>query len=521
MSTTPPEIVNFKLDGKDVTATKGQNLIEAAKACGTDIPHYCYHKDLSIAGNCRMCQVSVKGQPKLTIACNTTVTEGMEVSTHESSKEVADAQAATLEFILINHPLDCTVCDQAGHCKLQDYHFEYNARSSRFIEEKEHKVKALPLGPHVMLDGERCIMCSRCVRFCDEITKTSELGLLNRGDKTVIAVHEGKELNNPLSGTVVDLCPVGALTHRDWRFNTRVWFTDSSESICPGCSTGCNVKVHSRDGQVVQVKARYNEDVNKEWLCDEGRYGFNSFLPKARITKNYIKGKEASVSEVTKNLSGFFNEKSVIFLAPQLLTEELFLVKKIIEKSKVPPLVIFNYESRALTDVEKILVSPDRSPNFMASVVLGLETEVSVVSSYENGISKVSSDAITQAIFIGDGSFRGNDYSIFTKKAFIGTNAAIVDEMSFDVVVAGRSILEKSGIYINRNKRVQYLNASIESPKGTEPEWRILLGILAELGDKTMRPVNDRDMSLEFLKGFKPEFTLPQIKKRGLAIVAE
>ncbi|MCB0340577.1 MAG: NADH dehydrogenase subunit, partial [Bdellovibrionales bacterium] len=172
------------------------------------------------------------------IGCHTQVQEGMEVCTHNTSAVVAEAQASTLEFILINHPLDCTVCDQAGHCKLQDYHFEYNARSSRFVENKVQKVKAEPLGPHVILDGERCIMCTRCIRFCDEITGTSELGMLNRGDRSVIAVQPGKELNNPLSGTVVDLCPVGALTHRDWRFNTRIWYTKQTPGICPGCSTG-------------------------------------------------------------------------------------------------------------------------------------------------------------------------------------------------------------------------------------------------------------------------------------------
>jgi NADH-quinone oxidoreductase subunit G len=268
---TKPEMVNLTVDGKAITVPKGTNLIDAAKAAGVDVPYYCYHPHLSVAGNCRMCQVQVKGAPKLDIGCNTQVKEGMEVLTQHTSKAVADAQAATLEFILINHPLDCTVCDQAGHCKLQDYHYEYNARPSRFLEQKEHKVKAEPLGPKVILDGERCIMCTRCIRFCDEVTKTSELGMLNRGDRSVIAINPGRELNNPLSGPVVDLCPVGALTHRDWRFNTRIWFTKQSDGICPGCSTGCNVKVAVRDGEVVQVKARLNSAVNKEWLCDEGR----------------------------------------------------------------------------------------------------------------------------------------------------------------------------------------------------------------------------------------------------------
>jgi NADH-quinone oxidoreductase subunit G len=197
-----------------------------------------------------------------------------------------------MELLLINHPLDCTVCDQAGHCKLQDYHYEYNARPSRFLENKEKKPKAVPLGETVMLDAERCIACTRCVRFCDEITETGEIGLLNRGDRYTIAVKEGRELANPLSGTVVDLCPVGALTHRNWRFNTRIWYANPTDSICTGCSTGCNVRVYERDGQVVQVKARLHDDVNKEWLCDEGRYGFHRFLPEERVRVPMVGGED-------------------------------------------------------------------------------------------------------------------------------------------------------------------------------------------------------------------------------------
>ena len=192
------EMVNLTIDGKAARVPKGTNVIEAARSIGIEIPHYCYHPNLSVPGNCRMCQVKIEGAPKLMIGCHAQVQEGMIVKTHNTSEEVKTAQAATLEFILINHPLDCTVCDQAGHCKLQDYHFEYNAKPSRFTEDKEHKVKAVPLGPTVHLDGERCIMCTRCIRFCDEVTKTSELGMLNRGDRSEIAVNPGRELNNAL-----------------------------------------------------------------------------------------------------------------------------------------------------------------------------------------------------------------------------------------------------------------------------------------------------------------------------------
>jgi len=223
-SVSDKELVTLKIDGKEVQVPKGTNLIHAAEAAGVEVPHYCYHPHLSVVGNCRMCQVQVGDNPKLTIACNTVAQEGMEVKTQETSEPVAESQRATLEFLLINHPLDCTVCDQAGHCKLQDYYYEYNAKASRFTENKVHKVKAESFGPEIMFDGERCILCTRCVRFCEEVTETAELGIANRGDNAVIAVHPGKELDNPLSGSVVDLCPVGALTHKRWRFNTRIWY---------------------------------------------------------------------------------------------------------------------------------------------------------------------------------------------------------------------------------------------------------------------------------------------------------
>jgi NADH-quinone oxidoreductase subunit G len=249
---------------------------------------------------------------------------------------------------------------------LQDYHYDYNAKPSRFNEEdKEHKVKALPLGPNVILDGERCIMCTRCIRFCDEVTKTSELGMINRGDRSVIAISPGRELNNELSGTVVDLCPVGALTHRKWRFNTRIWYTKQTDSICPGCSTGCNVKVAIRDGQVVQVKARLNEKVNQEWLCDEGRYGFERFLPKNRLSGITTKSNpSSSLEEVAKVLKKFKEKKAVVFIAPDLLLEEYYVLKIFIEQIAPNATVAVAYTERELNKVQKVLVSPDYAANY-------------------------------------------------------------------------------------------------------------------------------------------------------------
>jgi len=505
-TTTDVPMVTLTIDGTQVRVPKGTNLIEAARAAGVEIPYYCYHPDLSIAGNCRMCQVQVKGQPKLTIGCNTAATEGMEVLTHLTSKEVADAQAATLEFILINHPLDCTVCDQAGHCKLQDYHYDYNAKPSRFMEEKEHKVKAEPLGPTVILDGERCIMCTRCIRFCDEVTGTSEIGMLNRGDRSVIAVSPDRPLANPLSGTVVDLCPVGALTHREWRFNTRIWFTRQSESICPGCSTGCNAKVAVRDREVVHVKGRHNPDVNKEWMCDEGRYGFHRFLPAHRLNRPLVNGKESSIDDALKAAHKAGYGKSLVLVAPDLMLEDYAWIKKFVDQSAKQATVAMNYRERTLTEVEAVLISPDYAPNFRGAEFAGLVAG-ELTKGYEEALTRVRGGEFTHVILVGDRAIadQDRDDALLAALTKCNTTAILCDAESplvslAKVVLPGRSILEKSGMMINRRYRLQYSEKAIDFPLGTEPEWRLFQKWGAVAGKKISDASSDRDASLALIK---------------------
>ncbi|MBX7145210.1 MAG: (2Fe-2S)-binding protein [Oligoflexia bacterium] len=520
-------LVNLTIDGKKVSVPKGTNLIDAAKVAGVDVPFYCYHPHLSVAGNCRMCQVQIKGQPKLAIGCNTTVAEGMEVLTQHSSKDVKDAQAATLEFILINHPLDCTVCDQAGHCKLQDYHYEHNARPSRFLEEKEHKVKAEPLGPHVILDGERCIMCTRCIRFCDEVTKTSELGMLNRGDRSVIAINPGRELANPLSGTVVDLCPVGALTHRDWRFNTRIWFTEQTETICPGCSTGCNVKVATRDGQVVQVKARLNSAVNKEWLCDEGRYGFDRFLPAKRLSAPLVRGQNSTWDVAATEMAALKGQDVLVFVAPDLLLEEYFMLKALLGKIAKSAQIAVAYRERKLSEVEAVLVSPDYAPNFKAAEFMGL-VGGNLTSGYEEALFKLRSGSCQAVLCFGDRSILAQDLD---DTALRGLSSARVSVATFTdatskfaqaarVSLPGRSILEKSGLLINRKNRLQYSARCVPLLEGSEPEWRLMQRIAGACGAQLTAAQDDRALSVTFL-GLEPRLAglrIASVKGQGVCL---
>lgn len=258
-----------KINGKEVEVKQGATIIEAFKASGVDIAHYCWHPGLSVAGVCRLCMVQIEGIPKLQIACNTEVKEGMVIT--NQSEAVKEAVRWGLDFHLINHPLDCPICDQAGECGLQDQYMEFGKYDPEMAEPKVRKHKVVDLGPTVVLDSERCILCSRCVRFTDEVTKTHELGIFNRGDHSEIGTFEGRPLANKYSLNTVDICPVGALTSKDFRFRQRVWYLKEVDTVCPGCATGCSVKVHYNEEGLWRVKPRFNPDVNGHWMCDEGR----------------------------------------------------------------------------------------------------------------------------------------------------------------------------------------------------------------------------------------------------------
>lgn len=257
------------INGREVEVKDGATIMEAYHQLGEDICYYCWHPGLSVAGVCRLCMVEIEGNPRPQIACNTTVAEGMKIT--NKSEKIKESVKWGLDFHLINHPLDCPICDQAGECGLQEQYMQFGKYDPEMAERKVKKRKVVNLGERVVLDTERCILCSRCVRFTKEVSKTEELGIFNRGDRSEIGTFEDKPLNNNYSVNTVDICPVGALTSRDFRFKQRVWFLKSADSICPGCSTGCNVKVYYNKDGAYRVKPNYNADVNGYWMCDKGR----------------------------------------------------------------------------------------------------------------------------------------------------------------------------------------------------------------------------------------------------------
>ena len=284
------------IDGKEIEVAEGLNLVQAADQAGIEIPHYCYHPGLSIVGNCRMCLVEVEKAPKLQIACNTRAAEGMVV--HTKSDRTRTAQKAVLEFLLINHPIDCPVCDQAGECKLQDYYMDYDQQPSRFsLGKKNKKGKAIDIGSDVMLDQERCILCARCTRFFDEVTHTSELAIFGRGDHNEIDHWPGKPINNKYAGNAIDICPVGALTEKDFRFRMRVWYLHRTPSVCGGCERGCSIDIHHNRGRIYRYKPRHNPDVNSYWMCDEGRHSFTALQTETRLTAPLHQSQDKLVPE--------------------------------------------------------------------------------------------------------------------------------------------------------------------------------------------------------------------------------
>jgi NADH-quinone oxidoreductase subunit G len=282
------------IDGTEVEVQDGINVIEAAKAADVHVPHFCYHPSLTVVGQCRMCLVEIEGVPKLQAGCSTTVKDGMKIWVWND--KVEKARRGQMEFLLINHPLDCPICDKAGECPLQDYSFNYGSVESRYGEIKRTYpgMDRTAIGPHVVQNMNRCIHCTRCIRFCQEITETSELAFFKRGSSTEVAVFAGTPLDNWMSACVADVCPTGALTTREFRFESRVWNLDSAESVCNGCDVGCNIFIGHRNGQIFRYRPRANPEVNDHWLCDFGRFSHERYdtdrvvVPKVRTDEDYL-----------------------------------------------------------------------------------------------------------------------------------------------------------------------------------------------------------------------------------------
>jgi len=378
--------IRILIDGKEVTVPEGTTVLQAAEGAGIFIPRYCYHPGLSIVGSCRICQVEVKGRRDPVISCYERAQEGMEVMT--GSTMVKRVRRAVMEFLLLNHPIDCPICDTSGECDLQNYYMTEGLHRSRLEHPKINRKKATRIGAKVVLDQERCILCSRCVRFTSEVTKTHELGLFGRGSTEVIDIIEGRPLENPYAGCVVDLCPVGALTDDDFRFKCRVWYLEETRSICPRCSAGCNIQIHSNTRRpwiaggkrVMRLKPRPNPEVNRYWICDFGRYGYSYIDGEDRIRAPRIredgKWREGDWEEILGALRSRIvalqdggNGKGIVAVpSPWMTNEALFLFDRLL-RERCPRALVGAMRGSGPAGGDGFLIRHDRNPNR-----LGLET---------------------------------------------------------------------------------------------------------------------------------------------------
>ena len=483
-------MARITVDGVALEVPDGSMLLPSLLDRGWQIPHYCYHPKLSIDGCCRMCLVKVEGMPKLTISCNTPVRDGMVVDT--KGPEVAKARQGVLELLLVNHPLDCPICDQAGECYLQDYAFEYGSRRGRTQEPRRKLSKRVEIGSRVVLDQERCILCRRCVRFCSEITQTRELAVFNMGDRSVVDTFPGLPLENDYSICTADICPVGALLSKDFHHKMRVWFLDEAESVCPGCANGCNIKVGSARQKVYRLLPRRNDDVNGTWMCDEGRLGYRSVndnrLRTPMVSQDGVQSAvswDAALENATRRLTALAHNPGggalAAIVSGHLTNEELFVLMRLINAG-------FRTRWRALATragrADEFLIKAEKAPNGQGARNLGLSADGEVgLSAIRAGIERGD----IRGLFVtgtdvwdlwgdaGPGLFRKLD-SLVVQAA---NEHPLVDLAH--VVLPGLTFAEKEGTFTNAAGRVQRIHRALD-PGDHPTDGEVFLALSRRLG---------------------------------------
>jgi NADH-quinone oxidoreductase subunit G len=504
----PAEKMKVKVDGKEVEVPKtmadplsgkpvATTMIQACAVAKVDVPHYCYHPKLPVAGNCRMCLVEfgtpamgqdrkpilnadgtprIMKSPRPAIACATPISPGMEIYTNTPA--VKQMRQGVLEFLLINHPLDCPICDQAGECKLQEYSVDYGQSASRFVEPKVHKPKRVDLGPRIVLDDERCILCTRCIRFTKDIVGDDALGIVNRGSYNTLTAYPGKKFDNNYTLNTVDICPVGALTSKDFRFQMRVWFLKETKSICTSCATGCSIIIGSREEKIYRFEPRENEAVNACWMCDYGRLNYKWIGREDRlveIRRPKVEGRTENWGEVIAEVSARLRDVkpgTVAMVASARQTnEELYLLSKLAKKLG------------ALTDsvprtgeADKLLLNADRNPNSAGARLTGLAAEPmgsnlpKIAEAIRNGKIR------TLLVFGEDVTKHGIAADLLGKLELLMVSDILPNETTrlAHYLLPGCAHAEKRGSFTNTKGRVQRFMKAVEPPGQARPEWEFL-----------------------------------------------
>ncbi|MFP4528231.1 MAG: molybdopterin-dependent oxidoreductase [Candidatus Kapaibacterium sp.] len=529
---------HITIDNLRVEAKEGKTVIETAYENGIDIPHFCWHPELSISGNCRMCLVEVglpkrlpdggfekdeDGKPiinyfpKLQIACATRVADGMHVRTR--TEKVTHAHEAVMEFFLINHPLDCPICDEAGECKLQEYAFRHSRGESRFDEMKNRFEKRVQWGPNVVFDSERCIRCSRCIRFAQEIADQDVLTFTQRGDHVNIQLAEGTQLDNPYSMNVIDICPVGALTSDDFRFRARVWDMSFNDSICPGCARGCNIKVGVRNNEILRLQPRVNMYVNKYWMCDPGRLGEYKFVNENRVTdpltgrgaEKQVVHWDAAFQQVAENLKKFKPEEMMFLVSGDSTCEDAFLAQRLAKQvMKTNNIDTAPNMDKSFSD--NLLRCAGRNANLAGVREVGVEPAGGNIT-WKDFADKLTKGRI-KALYIMDEHFRYYPEILdhIGKVDYLVVHAHNHSKLTeaADVVLPSSTYAETEGTWVNINQRVQHFEPAVvttenrgvmgmkmsrldrfgahndrwthHETRNCRPGWKIVQGVANQLG---------------------------------------
>jgi NADH-quinone oxidoreductase subunit G len=508
----PVEKIKVKVDGIEIEVPRTTpdplsgkalptTMIQACAAAKVDVPHYCYHPKLPVAGNCRMCLVEfgtpaigpdrkpmlnadgtprIAKSPRPAIACATPVSPGMEIYTNTPA--VKQMRQGVLEFLLINHPLDCPICDQAGECKLQEYSVDYGQTQSRFVEAKVHKPKRVELGPRIILDDERCILCTRCIRFTRDVAGDDALGIVNRGSYNTLTAYPGKVFDNNYTLNTVDLCPVGALTSKDFRFQMRVWFLKETKSVCASCATGCNIIIGSREETVYRFEPRENDAVNSCWMCDYGRLNYKWVNredrlaevrgPKVEGRSSGAGGRWAQVlAELSDKLKRVPSGTAAIVASARQSNEELFLLAKLGRK-----LGALTDSVPRLAEGDKLLLSPDRNPNATGARLIGIAGQP-IGSNLPRIAEGIRSGQIKTLIVFGEDVTRhgigaellGRLETLIVSDILPSQTTALAHYL-----LPGCAHAEKRGTFTNTKGRVQKFMKAVEPRGDARPEWEFL-----------------------------------------------
>lgn len=474
------------VNGAPIDAEPGKKLLEVCLDHGVDVPHYCWHRGLSPAGNCRMCLVKVSTSRKLEVACMINPSENLDVVTE--GPEVAAGRKAVLEYMLANHPLDCPICDKAGECQLQDFTYQYRDGVSRFRESKVIR-HTKDLGPNVKIWGNRCISCSRCVRFCDEITGTGELALVNRGDHSVVDTHPEIPLDNPMSLNVVDICPVGALIDKNFLYQARVWFSRRADTICGGCSRGCNVTATILKDDIKRLQPRHNEDVNGFWMCDAGRLntGFVTAPNRLKLTKGSVK----DLGEWVTQLSRMQGKGSLaIVLSTWATLEELFLAKQLATATGARVAFTARNEGERWVSKSGFAIETDKTPNRRGAEFLfgaGAGGSLPGLDTLKEGFAKGQIQGMIYVNAMPDATPPAELVDAarsLSLVAVIDLQTSALSELAH-VALPAACWFEKDGTVANRDGRVQRINAVVPPPGQARPDVSWLQELLVAIGARS------------------------------------